>query len=58
MNEYGAFLKIHNLNEVFFIDTYNELREKLIEKNKAKSIRENVNLILRDSKEFLTSQTA
>ena len=41
----------------FFIDTYNELREKLIEKNKAKSIRENVNLILRDSKEFLTSQT-
>jgi hypothetical protein len=41
----------------FFINTYNELREKLIEKNKEKSIRENVNLILRDSKEFLTSQT-
>lgn len=41
----------------FFIETYNELREILIEKNKEKYIRENVNLILRNSKDFLTNQT-
>ncbi|MED9975151.1 MAG: hypothetical protein UE505_09370 [Streptococcus salivarius] len=35
-----------NSKRGFFIETYNELRKILIEKNKAKYIRENVNLIL------------
>ena len=42
-----------NSKRGFFIETYNELRKILIEKNKAKYIRENVNLILRNSKDFL-----
>ena len=46
-----------NSKRGFFIETYNELRKILIEKNKAKYIRENVNLILRNSKDFLTNQT-